>query len=85
MTNPADVADLSKTVTEPVSYVLIGAGLPRTGTLSTFTALERLLPGKCHHMIRAAQEPGDQADLVRLCKGCHEEPARARKAPSRGL
>ena len=28
-------------------------GLPRTGTASTYTALEKLLPGHCHHMFRA--------------------------------
>merc|ERR1712071_504321 len=38
---------------EEVDFVLIGAGLPRTGTMSTFTALEMILPGKCHHMVRA--------------------------------
>ena len=52
---------------EEVDFVLIGAGsetslkyvwylpspgLPRTGTMSTFTALEMILPGKCHHMAR---------------------------------
>jgi len=36
-----------------VEFILIGAGLPRTGTHSTFTALEQILPGKCHHMLRA--------------------------------
>ncbi|XP_057299277.1 uncharacterized protein LOC130629918 [Hydractinia symbiolongicarpus] len=34
-------------------FILIGAGLPRNGTYSTKTALEILLPGKCHHMYRA--------------------------------
>lgn len=33
-------------------FILIGAGLPRNGTHSTKTALEILLPGKCHHMDR---------------------------------
>ena len=33
-----------------VEYVLIGAGLPRTGTKSTQAALTYLLPGRCHHM-----------------------------------
>ena len=28
------------------------SGLPRTGTKSTYTALEMILPGKCHHMAR---------------------------------
>ena len=70
MTNPVkDVADLSKAVTEPVSYVLIGAGLPRTGTLSTFTALEQLLPGRCHHMVRAAQEPRDHQFWLAASRG----------------
>ncbi len=31
-------------------FVVIGAGLPRTGTTSTMTALQLLLPGRCHHM-----------------------------------
>ena len=31
-------------------YVVIGAGLPRTGTLSMKTALEKLLNGPCYHM-----------------------------------
>jgi len=37
---------------EEVEFILIGAGLPRTGTMSTFTALEMILPGACHHMAR---------------------------------
>ena len=70
MTNPTNnITDLSKKVTGPVSYILIGAGLPRTGTLSTFTALERLLPGRCHHMARAAQDPLDQEFWLRASKG----------------
>ena len=44
--------NLTKSVSGDVEFVLIGAGLPRTGTLSSFTALERLLPGRCHHMAR---------------------------------
>ena len=31
-------------------YVVIGAGLPRTGTTTTRHALGVLLDGKCHHM-----------------------------------
>ena len=70
MTNVTkNITDLSKTVSGPVPYVLIGAGLPRTGTLSTFTALERLLPGKCHHMARAAQDPGDHDFWLRASRG----------------
>jgi len=41
---------------EEVEFILIGAGLPRTGTLSTFTALEMLLPGNCHHMARVVRD-----------------------------
>ena len=35
---------------DEVDFILIGAGLPRTGTKSTQAALSLLLPGKCHHM-----------------------------------
>ena len=31
-------------------FVVIGAGLPRTGTLSTRAALNHLLEGACYHM-----------------------------------
>ena len=34
-------------------YVAIGAGLPRTGTMSTRHALGILLEGKCHHMLES--------------------------------
>ena len=43
-----------------VEFVLIGAGLPRTGTMSTFTALEMILPGKCHHMARLMSDKTDR-------------------------
>ena len=33
--------------------ILIGCGLPRSGTLTTKTALDILLPGKCHHIVTA--------------------------------
>ena len=32
-------------------FVVIGAGLPRTGTLSLKTALEQVLDGPCYHMM----------------------------------
>ena len=32
-------------------FVVIGAGLPRTGTMSLRAALGILLDGACHHMI----------------------------------
>lgn len=35
----------------PNKLVVIGAGLPRTGTLTMKTALQELLGGKCYHMI----------------------------------
>jgi len=41
---------------EEVDFVLIGAGLPRTGTMSTYCALEMVLPGKCHHMARVSTD-----------------------------
>ena len=31
-------------------FILIGCGLPRTGTHSTKVALDMILPGKCYHM-----------------------------------
>ena len=39
-----------KELDEDVDIILIGAGLPRTGTKSTHAALSQHLPGKCHHM-----------------------------------
>ena len=44
-------------------------GLPRTGTLSTFIALEKILPGKCHHMIRAFTGPNDAQFFSRASRG----------------
>jgi hypothetical protein len=41
---------------DDVEFVLIGAGLPRTATMSTYTALEMILPGKCHHMARVVSD-----------------------------
>ena len=43
-----------------VEFVLIGAGLPRTGTMSTYAALEMILPGKCHHMARVMSDKTDR-------------------------
>lgn len=36
---------------------VVGAGLPRTGTLSLKGALERLLGGRCYHMSELVQHP----------------------------
>jgi len=52
-----------------VDFVVIGAGLPRTGTASTFTALEQLLPGKCHHMKRAMTGSRDANFWLRGARG----------------
>ena len=43
-----------------LDFVVFGAGLPRTGTTSTKTALEILYPGKCYHMTSILE--GDQED-----------------------
>lgn len=56
---------------------VVGAGLGRTGTLSLKTALERLLGGRCYHMVEVFQHPkhvglwrdaaeGEAVDLHRL-------------------
>jgi hypothetical protein len=42
--------------------VLIGAGLPRTGTFSTRLALERLLGGKCYHMVTLMGTSGQESE-----------------------
>lgn len=54
---------------DKVEFILIGAGLPRTGTHSTFTALEQLLPGKCHHMLRAFTGKRDASFWPKASKG----------------
>ena|SRR5947209_1176281 len=38
---------------------VIGAGLGRTGTNSLKLALERLLGGRCYHMLELLERPGD--------------------------
>ena len=47
--NMFDVKNFNNVV---ITWSHFCSGLPRTGTLSTYTALEMLLPGKCHHMLR---------------------------------
>ena len=44
-------------------YVLIGAGLPRTGTTSTKKALEILLPGHCYHMNSVFRGGQDESEF----------------------
>ena len=41
-------------------YMVIGAGLPRTGTLSMKTALEKLLNGPCYHMRQVLDGGNDE-------------------------
>lgn len=48
--------------------VLIGAGLPRTGTLSLKYALEHLLGGKCYHMVSNLHER-DRKEHISFWKG----------------
>ena len=64
-----EVVNPNKEVTEDVEFILIGAGLPRTGTLSTWAALERILPGKCHHMLRGCTGARDPAFWTRASRG----------------
>ena len=64
-----ELVNPNKEVTEDVEFILIGAGLPRTGTLSTWAALERLLPGKCHHMLRGCSGPNDPEFWTRASRG----------------
>ncbi len=44
---------------QPSKFLVIGAGLPRTGTLSLCEALEKLLGGKCYHMKPFVMKGGD--------------------------
>ena len=47
-------------------FVVIGAGLPRTGTMSLRAALGILLDGACHHML----DVGTGTKAVRLVLFC---------------
>ncbi len=51
---------------------VIGAGLPRTGTMSTQAALEKLLGGKCYHMKEYAFH-GTKEDTVLFNKALRGE------------
>jgi hypothetical protein len=42
-----------------VTLRVVGAGLGRTGTNSLKVALERLLGGRCYHMLELIERPGD--------------------------
>ena len=43
-------------------YAVIGAGLPRTGTMSTQAALEKILNGPSYHMLQVAEGTEDDLD-----------------------
>ena len=45
-------------------FLVIGAGLGRTGTMSLKIALEMILPGKCHHMITAVFHQEEWRDIL---------------------
>ena len=40
-----------------MSLKVVGAGVGRTGTHSLKLALERLLGGRCHHMVEIIADP----------------------------
>ena len=44
-------------------FVLIGAGLPRTGTLSTRIALSIVLDGPCYHMTDVFESQNADAEF----------------------
>ncbi|HEX5224455.1 MAG TPA: sulfotransferase [Solirubrobacteraceae bacterium] len=48
---------------------VIGAGVGRTGTHSLKVALERLLGGRCHHMVEIIAEPSQAAGWTDAVQG----------------
>ncbi len=54
---------------------VVGAGLGRTGTLSLKHALERLLGGRCYHMLEVFQHPDDVARWRAALRGEPDWPA----------
>jgi Sulfotransferase domain len=48
---------------------VIGAGVGRTGTNSLKVALERLLGGRCYHMLELIERPGDTEHWERAVAG----------------
>jgi hypothetical protein len=48
---------------------VVGAGLGRTGTNSLKVALERLLGGRCYHMIELIERPADTVHWERAAAG----------------
>ncbi len=51
------------------SLTVIGAGLGRTGTSSLKVALERLLGGRCYHMVELIERPADTEHWERAAAG----------------
>lgn len=49
---------------ETAGLCVIGAGLPRTGTMSLMYALEILLEGKCHHGMKAYIHEKEWCDIL---------------------
>ena len=47
------------------NFVLVGAGLPRNGTMSTRAALKQLLGGDIYHMMVVGMERYDHHPLWR--------------------
>ena len=50
-------------------FVLVGAGLPRTGTLSTRKALQMLLNGRIYHMHETSKRPDHYPFWWKVMKG----------------
>lgn len=40
-----------------MALLVVGAGLPRTGTMSLYTALPELVSGRCYHMAEVGEHP----------------------------
>lgn len=52
-----------------MGLAVVGAGVGRTGTHSLKLALERLLDGRCHHMIEVFPSPEQKAGWTRAIDG----------------
>jgi hypothetical protein len=52
-----------------MAMTVVGAGLGRTGTNSLKVALERLLDGRCYHMIELLERPEDTEHWQRAAAG----------------
>ena len=52
-----------------MTLTVVGAGLGRTGTHSLKLALERLLGGRCHHMLEVFGDEDERAVWTQACLG----------------